>query len=104
MDENEDHDHILYSSFNQDASCFVTETEKGFRIYNILKDIAKELDIEDLEQIAYSWLLKHPANIVPILGSGNIEHIKIAVKSLKINMSIEDWFRIYVASKGESLP
>jgi len=79
-------------------------TEKGFRIYNILKDIAKELDIEDLEQIAYSWLLKHPANIVPILGSGNIEHIKIAVKSLKINMSIEDWFRIYVASKGESLP
>ncbi len=73
-------------------------------ILSVLKDIANELDIEKIETVAYAWLLKHPVKIIPVTGSGNIERIKTAVKSLDIKMSLEQWFRIYVAANGEFLP
>ncbi|MEA3317408.1 MAG: oxidoreductase, partial [Bacteroidota bacterium] len=66
--------------------------------------VADELDVHGVDKIIYSWLLKHPASIIPIIGSGNITRIKRAVDSFDINMSLEQWYRIFIASKNEELP
>jgi predicted oxidoreductase len=50
--------------------------ERGKRVLFVLKEIAVELDIESLDKVVYSWLLKHPVGIVPIIGSGKIELLK----------------------------
>jgi predicted oxidoreductase len=56
-----------------------------------------------LDQVALAWVLKHPARMVPILGTGKIERVRSAVQAEKLELSREQWFRIWVASAGERL-
>lgn len=83
---------------------FSPTNDKENRVTNCLSQIAHELDINSIDKVAYSWLLSHPASIIPIVGSGNIDRIRNAVEALDINMSIEQWFRVYNASTGVELP
>ena len=78
--------------------------EKEKRVFNSLVEISEELNVEGIDKIIYSWLLKHPSGIMPIVGTREIKRIKHAVDALNINMSTEQWFRIYNASEGKELP
>ncbi len=78
--------------------------KKEIRIFDCLNEVADELGIESIDKVVYSWLLKHPAHIIPIIGSGKLSRIKNAVEALDIDMSIEQWFKIYITSVGEELP
>ena len=80
------------------------KTEKEQRIVNILTEVARELKEDSIDKVAYAWLLKHPASVIPIAGTGKIERLKLAVEALDIEMSLEQWFKIYTASTGEKLP
>ena len=80
------------------------KSEKEIRVTNVLKEIAEELNIDSIDKIIYSWLLKHPASIIPIIGTGKIERIKNAVDALDIALSLEQWYKIFIASRGEPLP
>lgn len=78
--------------------------DKGTRILQALKEVSEELNILPVEKIIYAWLLKHPASIIPVVGSGRIERIKYAVEALNVDMSLEQWYKIYIASGGKELP
>lgn len=54
--------------------------------------------------IALSWLLKHPANIIPIVGSINPERLREATKAAEIELSRDEWYRLLNAARGEPLP
>lgn len=54
--------------------------------------------------IALAWLLRHPAKIIPIIGTTNPERIKAAAAAAEIKLSREDWYRLLAAAKGGSLP
>jgi predicted oxidoreductase len=41
---------------------------------------------------------------MPIVGTGKIERIKEAVEAMNIEMSLEQWYKIYNASTGTELP
>ncbi|MGZ2371570.1 aldo/keto reductase [Ancylomarina sp. YFZ004] len=79
------------------------QTEKGQKIYKVLLEVAEELGLEQIDQVIYAWLLKHPVNMLPILGTSKIERVKSAVDALSIEMSHEQWFRIY-ESTGVEMP
>lgn len=54
--------------------------------------------------IAIAWLLKHPARIVPIVGSVDPTRIQDAVNALDIELSRDEWYRLLLAARGERLP
>ena len=54
--------------------------------------------------IALAWLLKHPANIVPIIGSTKPDHIREAANAEKVHLSRDEWYRLMEAARGERLP
>ena len=83
---------------------FNPSTEKEQRIFNTLTNIANELNIDSIDKLIYSWLLMHPATIIPVVGTHKIERIKNAVEALNIDMSLEQWFQIYTASTGAGVP
>ena len=78
--------------------------EKSARIVNVLKVIAGELNADGIDKVIYSWLMMHPSIIMPINGSGKIDHIKRSAEAIELKMSIEQWSRIFIASMGKPLP
>jgi len=80
------------------------QDDKGKRILKALEEVALELSVKNVDQIVYSWLLNHPANIIPLIGSGKIDRLQNAVDSLSIIMSLAQWFKIYTAATGQELP
>ncbi|MFO8233778.1 MAG: aldo/keto reductase [Bacteroidales bacterium] len=80
------------------------ENEKEHRLYNTIKEIASEMNVNSLDKVIYRWLLKHPAQILPIINTGKMNRIKNAVGSMEIPMTLEQWYRIYTASKGVDVP
>lgn len=78
--------------------------EKGHRIHRILLEVADELNVGSIDKIIYAWILNHPASVIPIVGTGKIERIKNAVEALEIDLSMEQWYKIYNASTGIELP
>jgi len=55
-------------------------------------------------QVVLAWLLKHPANIFPIVGSTTPERIQTAKHTLEINYCREDWYRLLEARNGQAVP
>lgn len=54
--------------------------------------------------IAVAWLLKHPAKIVPIIGSTTPERIVAAKRAIDVDYSREDWYRLLEARNGRPVP
>ena len=46
----------------------------------------------------------HPSKIMPIVGSGNLDRIKSAVRATDLNLTRDQWFEIYVAGRGVDIP
>ncbi len=53
---------------------------------------------------AYSWLMAHPAGIIPIIGSQNPERIAEGAKAMAVRWTRQDWYAVLVAARGERLP
>lgn len=53
---------------------------------------------------AYSWLMAHPAGIVPIIGSQNPTRIIEGASAAQVQWSRQDWYDVLVAARGEALP
>lgn len=74
------------------------------------KAVAAALDAVANEQgvsrtvAAYSWLMAHPAGIVPIIGSQKAERIAEGAAALKVRWTRTDWYAVLVAARGERLP
>ena len=54
--------------------------------------------------VALAWLLKHPSGIAPIVGSTQPERIRDAAKAANLDLSRDEWYRLFEAALGERLP
>ena len=54
--------------------------------------------------VALAWLLKHPAGILPIIGTTNPERIREATQAPEQELTREEWYRLLIAARGEPLP
>ena len=57
-----------------------------------------------LSVAAYSWLMAHPAGIVPIIGSQQVARIAEGAAALTMRWTRTDWYAVFVAARGENLP
>ena len=83
---------------------FYETDERAIRLTAAMSAIGRQLSNATIDQIALAWILKHPAKILPILGSGKIKRIRSAVKAENIALSRQQWFNIWRASKGREVP
>ena len=55
------------------------------------------------EQVLLAWLRKHPAGIIPVLGTSKLSRIKNAKESLKINLTHEEWYMLWQGATGTKI-
>jgi predicted oxidoreductase len=56
------------------------------------------------EAVAIAWLLRHPANIVPIMGSNRLDRIRRFDDASKVDLSAEEWFGLLEQASGQPAP
>ncbi|HEY5715932.1 MAG TPA: aldo/keto reductase [Psychromonas sp.] len=86
------------------GTIFSAATEQAVRLRATLSELGEELGAHSIDQVIYAWVLKHPSNPVALLGTGNISRVKDAVDALALKMNNEQWYRVWVASKGVGVP
>ncbi len=57
----------------------------------------------DRAAVAISFLLSHPANIIPIMGTNNIDRISKISDAFKVKMDRITWFELYTAALGREV-
>lgn len=58
----------------------------------------------DTGAVAVAWLLAHPSNIMPVMGTNNLNRIKTLSDALKVKMDRQTWFALYTAALGQEVP
>lgn len=53
--------------------------------------------------IAVAWLLRHPANMQPVIGTMNIARFQDCCRATEIHLTRQEWYEIYRAA-GNVLP
>jgi predicted oxidoreductase len=53
--------------------------------------------------VAYAWLLRHPAQIRPVTGSGRPEALREAMAATTLKLAAEDWYRVWQAATGHEV-
>ena len=82
---------------------FWENSEQANRVRNVLNEIANKYQV-GIDAVATVWLLVHPVNFIVVLGSGKINRIKSSLRGLEIKLTREEWFKIWIASKGYDVP
>ncbi|QPZ90935.1 aldo/keto reductase [Thioclava electrotropha] len=73
------------------------------RVQAVLDDIAQAQGV-DRAAVATAFLLAHPARIIPVMGTNNLERIAKLSDALKVQIDRETWFRLYEAGLGQPVP
>jgi predicted oxidoreductase len=76
--------------------------EKFPELNQQIDEIAEKYQVSNTT-IAIAWLLRHPANMQPVIGTMNIDRLIDCIKASDVQLTREEWYSIYRAA-GNILP
>jgi predicted oxidoreductase len=86
------------------GALFHSEAPRAVRLREALNSVGEQLGGASVDQVALAWLLRHPARIVPILGTHSVARIHSAAAALSLVLDRQQWFTIWSASMGHEVP
>jgi len=79
-----------------------SKDDRILRIQQTAKALATKHDAS-LDQVLLAWLLRHPAQLLPVLGTVRSERIQAATEALQLELTREEWYELWQASTGEEV-
>ncbi len=73
------------------------------RIKKLATTFSKKYNVP-LDVILLAWILRHPANILPVCGTADTSRIANLMKATAIEMELQDWFALLTESSGVAVP
>ncbi|MGV9002624.1 aldo/keto reductase [Flavobacterium sp.] len=89
--------------WNPLGTVFREDTEQTRRLKKLLAQLVEKYGVGS-DTILLSWILKHPAKIIPLAGTVNIARIQQLMKAVELNLDKLDWFAIWTESMGHKVP
>ena len=56
------------------------------------------------EAIVLAWLLRHPAGIMPVLGTSRSDRLHACAGSVQVKLARDEWYRLFEAARGAPMP
>ncbi len=81
---------------------FIGNREKFAKLNSTLDELAEKYHVSPYG-IATAWLLRHPAKLQMVSGSTNVEHLQLIFDAENVNLTREEWYRLYLDA-GHILP
>ena len=81
---------------------FTEHTAKHTRILAEAENLAKTYDCS-VNQILLAFLYAHPSQIVPVIGTTKFERIQDAANAMEIELTREDFYKLWSASTGKEV-
>ena len=85
------------------GSYFKEDNPTQQRLRPLLKELQKTYAATE-DQLLLAWLMQHPATIYPVVGTTQPERLKQSLAAETLTLDIQDWFRLYEASRGHRVP
>lgn len=84
------------------GNVFTKTNEQTDAIKKVIAELALKYNASE-DVILMSWIIKHPANILPVFGTTDPTKINQLIKATAINFELTDWFYLLTASVGKEV-
>ncbi|TRX02187.1 aldo/keto reductase [Flavobacterium gawalongense] len=95
--------HIRPMSWNPLGCVFREDIPQTHRLKKLLATLVSKYHLGS-DTILLSWVLQHPAKVIPIAGTVNVARIQSLMKAVELELEQEDWFAIWTESMGNNVP
>jgi len=85
------------------GSVFKEHNDQSHRLKLLLSQLVAKYEVT-ADVILLTWIMQHPAGVVPVSGSTSPERLKNQMKATQIKLELEDWFAIWTESIGNKVP
>lgn len=82
---------------------FREKNDRTKRIKKVMGPLMEKYGADE-SQLLLAWILRHPANIYPVIGTTSKERITLSAKVAEMKLELQDWFALLVASQGHDVP
>lgn len=86
------------------AMLFDSAHEPSRRVQECCKALSQKYNGATVDELAYAWVLNHPAAPVAVIGTHKLERISSAAAAAKIKLEREDWYALWTAAQGRWIP
>lgn len=86
------------------GTLFDQENPDSCRLLDKLQELSPDYANAPVDALIYAWLLAHPAHPTIILGTNKAERIPTSVLASNIKLKRNDWYAIWTAATGKSVP
>ncbi|MNX20294.1 Oxidoreductase YdhF [compost metagenome] len=90
-------------SWNPLGCVFREDIPQTHRLKKLLATLVPKYELGS-DTILLSWILQHPAKVIPIAGTVNVARIQSLMKATELKLDKEDWFAIWTESMGNEVP
>ena len=90
-------------AWNPLGSVYREDNEQTQRVKTLLEKLEAKYGVAG-DVILFAWILKHPAKILPVCGTTRTDRIKEMMKATTLELEDQDWFALWVESRGSKVP
>ena len=89
-------------AWNPLGTVFREDTKQTRDLKKLLARLVEKYEVGS-DMILLAWILKHPANIIPLAGTVNVGRLQNIHKATEMVLEQEDWFAIWSESMGHRI-
>ncbi len=83
---------------------FDPDNPASARIRECMEKMRSRYDDAEDDALAFAWVMAHPSKPLAVIGTNRVERIRSTARAAEIILDRQDWYALWEAAKGESVP